>query len=159
MSGPTLKTKAADKAGTGTVLIGGWGVDALVGKQLRPHRDLDLLAEEPDMGDAIETLRGLGFEPWNHDPSPAPIGALAIAAGLTLRDPALRVVELHACDLGGFEPAEGTIEGKQVACLPAEMQIEAQHAIGRTLTPWRFLNRRRNLAALLTAIQQGSQNV
>ena len=151
--------RALDRAGVETVLIGGWGVDALVGKQLRPHRDLDLLAGEDDLGRAVQVLEELGFQPWNHDPSPGPIGDLSLSSGLTLRDRALHVVGLHACDLAGLDPASGRIDGSRVSCLPAEMQLKAQNAMGRTWTPWRFLSRRRNLAAILLAIQQGSQNL
>lgn len=150
---------ALDRAGIETVLIGGWGIDALLGKQMRPHRDLDLLADEHDLGRAILTLEELGFEPWNHDSSPGPIGTLAVSSGVTLRDSALRVVELHACDLDGFQATEGAIDGDRVSCLSADLQLEAQHAIGRTLTPGRFLSRRRNLAVLLLALQQSSQNL
>lgn len=150
---------ALDRAGIETVLIGGWGIDALVGRQLRAHRDLDLLADERDLGRAVHTLEELGFQPWNHDPSPGPIGELEVSTGLTMRDPALRVVELHACDLDCFQPAEGAIDGNRVSCLSADLQVQAQHAIGRTLTPWRFLSRRRNLAALLLVIQQSAQNL
>ncbi len=151
--------RALDGAGIETVLIGGWGVDALVGEQLRPHRDLDLLADERDLDRSIGVLEGLGFQPWNRDPSPGPIGELPISSGLTLRDGALRVVELHACDLDGLDATEGAIDGNRVPCLSADRQIEAQQAIGRTLTPWRFLSRRRNLAALFLAVQQGSQRM
>lgn len=151
--------RALDRAGVETVLIGGWGVDALLGRQLRPHRDLDLLAAEGDLDRAVAALGELGFQPWNHDPSPGPIGELPLSSGLTLRDSALNVVELHACDLAGFDPAAGRIDGTRVSCLPAEMQLKAQDAMGRTLTPWRFLSRRRNLAAILLAMQQGSQSI
>lgn len=34
---------ALDAAGVPTWLDGGWGIDALVGRQTRPHSDLDLV--------------------------------------------------------------------------------------------------------------------
>lgn len=155
----TEALEVLDESGIETVLIGGWGVDALLGKQLRAHRDLDLLTDERDLDRTVRSLEGLGFLLWNHDPSPGPIGALSVSSGLTLRDGALRVVEIHACNLGGFTPAEGAIDGRRVSCLSAEHQLEAQRAVGRTWTPWRLLSQRRNLAAILIALQQSSQNI
>ena len=40
---------------------GGWGVDALVGRQTRPHRDLDLAIDADREAAAMETLEALGF--------------------------------------------------------------------------------------------------
>ena len=42
-------------------LAGGWGVDALAGRQTRPHRDLDLLVEADRLDDALSALAGLGY--------------------------------------------------------------------------------------------------
>jgi hypothetical protein len=145
--------RALDAAGVETVLIGGWGIDALVGEQLRPHRDLDLVADEGQLELAIETLCGLGFEPWNHDPAPGPIGELRISSAQTFRDCALRVVELHAADLRQLEPAEGTLGDHQVHCLSADHQRQAQLQMGRTWTPQRRSNQRRNLAAVDGALK------
>lgn len=139
---------ALEAAGVETVLIGGWGIDALVGRQLRPHRDLDLLADEEQLDPAVEALERIGFELWNHDPEPGPIGKLSVGCAITLRDGALRVVELHAVDLHEVDPVDGEIAGRRVSCLSAHHQLQAQHEIGRTWTPQRRLNRQRNLAAV-----------
>jgi lincosamide nucleotidyltransferase A/C/D/E len=40
---------------------GGWGVDALAGRQTRPHRDLDLLIVAAKERAALEALAGLGY--------------------------------------------------------------------------------------------------
>jgi lincosamide nucleotidyltransferase A/C/D/E len=40
---------------------GGWGVDALVGHQTRPHRDLDLAIDAFDEATTLKALAGLGF--------------------------------------------------------------------------------------------------
>lgn len=42
---------------------GGWGVDALVGEQTRPHRDLDLAVRADDLEAATVRLEGLGYRP------------------------------------------------------------------------------------------------
>lgn len=151
--------QALEEAGVRTVLMGGWGIDALVGRQLRSHSDIDLLADESEFERAIEILTQLGYEPWNLDSGPGPIGDLHVSAAQTLRDGALRVVELHATDLGQVRPTEGTIVGKTVACLTAEHQLQAQQVIGRTWTPQRRLNRERNLAAVQGALQRGPERV
>lgn len=136
-----------------TVLIGGWGIDALVGRQLRPHRDVDLLVDEGQLELAAAKLEQIGFGLWNSDPEPGPIGELAIARAITLRDRALRVVELHAVDLGEVNPVAGTVGSRQVKCLSADHQLQAQHKIGRTWTPQRRLNQQRNLAAVQKLLQ------
>ncbi|HEY6730588.1 MAG TPA: hypothetical protein VI039_06140 [Solirubrobacterales bacterium] len=144
----TETVRTLDQAGIEAILIGGWGVDALVGRQLRSHADLDLIVDEREFDRAIGPLRRLGFELWNHDPSPGPIGKLPISVAQTFRDSALRVVELHAADLGEVGATEGTIGGMRVACLSADHQLQAQHEMGRTLTSQRRLNRQHNLAAV-----------
>ena len=52
---------------------GGWGVDALLGKQTRRHEDLDFLIEASDSPRLVAAIRKLGFidvhtddhTPWN----------------------------------------------------------------------------------------------
>lgn len=41
---------------------GGWGVDALLGEQTRPHADLDLAVRFADLAGCAEALAGLGYE-------------------------------------------------------------------------------------------------
>ncbi len=145
--------EALKRQGVETVLIGGWGIDALVGRELRPHRDVDVLADEGQLELAVSALKGIGFELWNHEPEPGPIGKLQVGCAMTLRDGALRVVELHAVDLLAVDPVEGEVGGRRVSCLSADHQLQAQHEIGRTWTPQRRLNRQRNLAAVQKLLQ------
>jgi lincosamide nucleotidyltransferase A/C/D/E len=42
-------------------LEGGWGVDALVGRQTRPHRDVDIDIDASFEDDVLTALRGLGY--------------------------------------------------------------------------------------------------
>lgn len=67
---------------------GGWGVDALLGAQTRPHRDLDLVVGQPHCSGAKTALRALGYL---HEPSIEP----GLPARLVLRDPDGREVDLH----------------------------------------------------------------
>ena len=48
-------------AGVPHWLAGGWGVDALVGRQTRPHRDLDLAVDDVDLAVAVAVLGDLGY--------------------------------------------------------------------------------------------------
>jgi ribosomal protein S18 acetylase RimI-like enzyme len=47
--------------GVDATLDGGWGVDALLGRQTRPHQDLDLVVALGDVPRIQEALRPLGF--------------------------------------------------------------------------------------------------
>ncbi|MFL5872770.1 MAG: nucleotidyltransferase domain-containing protein [Solirubrobacterales bacterium] len=145
--------RALGDAGIETVLIGGWGIDALVGEELRPHGDLDLLADADQLERAVEALTGIGFEAWNHDPAPGSIGEVRYTSTQTLRDRALRVVELHAVDLSEVDGARGRIGAMPVSCLSADHQLHAQRQMGRAWTPQRRSNRRRNLAAVAGALE------
>jgi lincosamide nucleotidyltransferase A/C/D/E len=42
-------------------LEGGWGIDALVGRQTRPHRDVDIDIDATFEDDVLTALHGLGF--------------------------------------------------------------------------------------------------
>jgi len=48
-------------AGVDCWLNGGWGVDALVGRQTRPHLDLDLVIGITAVASALDALQQVGF--------------------------------------------------------------------------------------------------
>ncbi len=111
---------------------GGWGVDALVGRQSRPHRDLDLAVDSIHEAAAISTLTAGGYT-ITTDWRPARVELAA--AGL-------RWVDLHpvAFDKIGegrqagingasfiyptdcFAP--GSIGGQQVPCLGSSSNFD-----------------------------------
>ena len=126
--------------GVGVWLDGGWGIDALVGRQTRPHRDLDLVVAEHDLPRAQGSLADLGFA---HDRDVEP----GLPARLVLVAPDGRRVDLHPVvfdDRGngwqplgggayGLYPAEGLtatgqVGGRSVRCLTAELQL--RHHLG-----------------------------
>ncbi|MEV8392488.1 MULTISPECIES: nucleotidyltransferase domain-containing protein [unclassified Streptomyces] len=49
------------KADADVWITGGWGIDALLGTQTRPHRDLDLLHRADQEPRVIEALAAAGF--------------------------------------------------------------------------------------------------
>lgn len=48
-------------AGVHPIAAGGWGVDALVGRQTRAHGNLDLIVFDSERVDALEALDALGY--------------------------------------------------------------------------------------------------
>jgi len=54
--------KKADNLGIAVWLDGGWGVDALIGKQTRPHNDLDIFVQKKDKQTFIEMLDSEGYK-------------------------------------------------------------------------------------------------
>ena len=111
---------------------GGWSVDALLGRQLRPHRDLDIALEWRDVPPLRNLLARRGYRQvrdegqWN----------------LVLADSAGHEVDVHAfvCDENGtivegcMYPAgaltgTGVIAGHDVRCI-------APHHMVAFLAPW-----------------------
>lgn len=109
---------------------GGWGVDALVGRQTRPHRDLDLDVDAASEPEVIAALRNLGYEietDWrpnrvelgNPDRGWVDLHPLLLAPDGSARQAALG---------GGFHEfppsyfATGRLHGTVVPCLSAQAQ-------------------------------------
>src|ERR1700681_336633 len=51
-----------EKAGVEVWLDGGWAVDALLGAQTRPHKDVDIILRAADLPKLMESLGSRGFE-------------------------------------------------------------------------------------------------
>jgi lincosamide nucleotidyltransferase A/C/D/E len=130
-------------------LMGGWGVDALLGRQTRSHHDLDVVVEVMKLERLRRRLEDLGFrfayvwddevrwvkdESWSErEPQPT---------AFVYRHPDGREIDVHvvrsetngevtmlwtspyrltAAGLTG----RGTLDGQSVRCLTAEMQRRA----------------------------------
>ena len=113
-------------------LDGGWGVDALVGTQTRPHRDVDIILRVSDVPKLQGILSRRGFA--IRDGSPPDSFVLADSSGLE--------VDVHAVvfddDGNGFYrmenggiwiyPADGfggrgVVDGLHVRCLTPTVQV------------------------------------
>ena len=113
-------------------LDGGWGVDALLGEQTRPHRDVDIILHLADVPRLQEIMERRGFA--IREGAPPSSFVLADGSGLD--------VDIHAVvfDDGGngvyrmqngedwIFPAEGfggrgTVAGRSVPCLSPETQV------------------------------------
>lgn len=122
------------------ILDGGWGVDALLGEQTRPHRDVDVVIARGDLARAETALASAGFAP---DLSVVP----GLPARRVLTADAGRSVDLHlvVIDEGGtgwqeldggawgHYPADGltgagSIAGRWVPCVTAALQL--RHHLG-----------------------------
>jgi lincosamide nucleotidyltransferase A/C/D/E len=132
-----------DGAGLVVWLDGGWGVDALLRRHSRPHRDLDLVVARDGCAVAGAALAAAGFR---HDLTARP----GLPARLLLVDAGGRQVDLHpvvfdrhgngwqALEAGGWGvyPADGLtgvgiVGGRQVRCVTAELQV--RHHLGYPL--------------------------
>ncbi len=118
--------EALEAASIIAILMGGWGVDALIGEQLRVHHDLDLIVDHSQLDLALMALGALGFREWFRNPDSAPFGDGRLEGSVVVRDAAMHVVDLHPLhlDVDGPTLAEGAIAGHRVTCLAPEVQIE-----------------------------------
>ncbi len=110
---------------------GGWGVDALVGAQTRPHRDLDLLIVAEAERAALRVLADRGYR-IETDWRPVRVEVVAAEGGRVDLHP-LSFDESGNGRQAGLDgtsfayPAEcfttGTIAGRDVACLSVQQQL------------------------------------
>jgi lincosamide nucleotidyltransferase A/C/D/E len=122
---------ALDAAGVDWWIGGGWGIDALVGEETRPHSDLDLCIRAEQEALANEALEGCGLRlevderPTRFLMAAAGHGAvdvhpLHIAADGTARLQGLDGIEFVFA-VGSLDGA-GTIGGRSVHCFTSERQ-------------------------------------
>lgn len=141
--------RALGAAGAPVCVIGGWGVDALVGRQTRPHHDVDLLVDVADLERLRLCLINLGFVlkyTWDDEVrwirDDAWSSPLEQPSAFVYGDAGGREVDVHVVrqsDDGDVEmlwkapyaftavglSATGVIEGQSVRCLSREMQLKA----------------------------------
>jgi lincosamide nucleotidyltransferase A/C/D/E len=128
---------AMEEAGVQAWVAGGWGVDALLGEQTRPHQDLDLVFDADDDGErrALETLSTLGFQVMGREPVRTHWWSERIA----MSDSSGHVVDLHPVSKRAFREAveaemgtdpsadgpfvTGRIASRPVDCLSAQVQL------------------------------------
>jgi lincosamide nucleotidyltransferase A/C/D/E len=125
-------------------LTGGWGIDALLWAETRPHKDLDFLMLADDVVRVRELLATLGYqlkEFWSENSWVLDSSGVDVPTAFLLQDPVGRQIDLHAMRLGdqgngvlAWNIAEGlsfrmedlagngTIAGVSVPCITAEMQ-------------------------------------
>jgi lincosamide nucleotidyltransferase A/C/D/E len=129
-----------ERDGLSVWLDGGWGIDALLGRETRTHADLDLVIDRDQLPNAQRLLGGLGFT-GVPDAQPGP------PARMVVRDHRRGQVDFHPVvfdldgngwqQLGenawGAYPAngltgKGSVAGELVRCVTAELQV--RHHLG-----------------------------
>jgi lincosamide nucleotidyltransferase A/C/D/E len=128
-----------DQLGIAHWLDGGWGVDALLGYQTRPHADVDVVIDRADIHRASAALEALGFR-QDLSALPGLPARLVLSNGSTTVDvhPVVRDSEGNGWqELGdrawGLYSAEGLrasglVDGRSVPCITAELQV--RHHMG-----------------------------
>jgi lincosamide nucleotidyltransferase A/C/D/E len=120
--------------GINTWIDGGWGVDALLGKQTRPHADLDIVIPQDDVTRLRQLLGARGYRDVQRDDTSV--------WNFVLGDDQGHEVDVHVIVLdgngnglygpienGGMYPAAsltgaGTIGGAAVRCISPEWLIK-----------------------------------
>jgi lincosamide nucleotidyltransferase A/C/D/E len=124
---------AISELGGFPIVVGGWGVDALVGQQTRVHRDLDLLLDDGKVAAVIERLSGEGFVPTSDWlPVRIELSDLSNDRHVDLHpvfDNGRAGLWQHGLDGVRFDYAAkvitvGEIGGLRVRCLSVAMQID-----------------------------------
>jgi lincosamide nucleotidyltransferase A/C/D/E len=122
-------------------LDGGWGVDALLGTQTRPHDDLDILFRLDDTVELEQVLAEVGYVRAHGAPPFSfelvdPEGHQVDAHPLSFKPEGDGVYKLANGEDWvypvGTLTAKGTILGREVRCQSPEMQILA-HTAGYAL--------------------------
>ena len=121
---------ALEAAGCTYWLEGGWGVDALVGHQTRPHRDLDVDVDATHEQVALEVLARLGYT-IETDWRPNRVELVAPGRGWVDLHPLLMEVDGSARQAaldGGYHvfPSSyfttGSLDGAAVPCVSVAAQ-------------------------------------
>lgn len=127
-------------------VVGGWGIDALLGEQTRPHKDLDILLLLDDVAQMRELLGRSGYnlkELWEENRWVLDQRGSETATAFVLQDPNGREIDAHAlrfddqqhgipeweADEGFiFKPedlaGQGEVGGLAVQCISAETQLK-----------------------------------
>src|SRR5262252_642746 len=126
--------RTMSEIGVDVWIDGGWGVDALLGKQTRSHKDLDIAIQQRYVASLREALLGRGYRevrledarPWN----------------FVLGDESGKEIDVHVVVLdengnGAYGPPEkgemypaasltgtGIIDGQTVSCISPEWAVK-----------------------------------
>ena len=133
-----------DELGIQVWLDGGWGVDALIGEQTRPHGDLDIMIPTRDAAVLVDALRLRGFEDVHTDDR--------VAINFVMSHVERGLIDFHIFELQGdgsgvYDPgvrdwvisaeeldAKGEVQGHVVRCLSVGYQVRshAGYELGET---------------------------
>lgn len=121
-----------EKMGVTIYLDGGWGTDALLGEETRPHKDVDFFIEKKNLEEVRQYFFDRGFEPSKEESS---------TWWHFLLENADTIVDIHVIDFdsrgrgiygppenGAVFPADaftgiGHVNGVEVLCLSADYRV------------------------------------
>jgi len=124
-------------------LSGGWGIVALLGEQIRPHSDLDILVPLDDVARLISLFAGRGYAIAEYCDNNLPVRdarGRAVPTNFVLRDALGCDVHVHALRMDGEGSAvpawmgdyihfsaedlsaEGRLLGRRLPCISSAMQ-------------------------------------
>jgi lincosamide nucleotidyltransferase A/C/D/E len=115
--------------GIDAVVDGGWGVDALLGRQTRRHEDLDIAIPHKDVPKLRELLSGRGFREAPRDDTRECNFVLGDREG-NLLDVHSYTFDEHGNNIYGVAylpehlTGTGVIEDYPVKCIPPEWAVE-----------------------------------
>jgi lincosamide nucleotidyltransferase A/C/D/E len=135
-----------DQNGVRCWVMGGWGVDALLGLVTRAHKDLDLLVQIADLPRYSEVVQSHGFDrklEWSEN-QPVQVGAVRFDSAFVDAHRDGREIDVHVIDVDHVGavvqfhtgpwplPTDtvsgvGTIEGVTVRCVSRAAQL-AMHS-------------------------------
>jgi lincosamide nucleotidyltransferase A/C/D/E len=114
-------------AGVPAWVVGGWGVDALVGRATRRHRDLDLLVDRAEAPRACRALEAAGF--GRIEVTASHVSGALMPDRIELQDAGGHLIDLHPVDLAFWPPdrpgeglVTGRLSGRPVPCVDAALQ-------------------------------------
>jgi lincosamide nucleotidyltransferase A/C/D/E len=123
-----------DQLGIQIWIDGGWGVDALLGDQTRPHKDLDIAIQQKDLPKFRGFLKGHGYEEIKLETARPHNFVLGDAQG---REIDVHVIVFDTEGNGVYGPVAdgvmyaaaalagtGVIEGVSVRCISPEWTIK-----------------------------------
>ncbi len=134
-------------------VVGGWGIDALLGEQTRPHKDLDMLMLLDDVVRMRELLASDGYrlkQLWSENRWVIDANGAEVATAFVLKDSEGREIDAHAMrldDEGNGIPlwgmpegfvlkleelaGQGVIAGVAVSCfsVEAQMRVHARYEL------------------------------
>ena len=113
-------------AGISAWLVGGWGVDALLGEETRRHTDLDVSFHDdggPVLDRAITALAGAGYSRVEDDGAGGGLMPVRILVRNTVGS-TVEILPVSADAITDDDIVSGKIAGQTVRCLSAPRQLE-----------------------------------
>lgn len=124
-------------------VVGGWGVDALIGQQTRPHKDLDVLVLRQELPQFNQVMAEHGFVRtllWPNENLWIVSDGASLPTAFVMTDPGGRELDVHVLDRGAdgepvplwstsqrlgaeFLEGQGRIAGTPVACMSRQGQL------------------------------------